>query len=194
MNQTEAKQKILEAVLQLFQKQGLKFTMDDVASSVGMSKKTIYQLFHDKEQLLYNMVDFCFLSIKQSEQDVLQSDLSIPDKIRAILGAMPERYLDIDFRQLYVLKDRYPKIYRHVEERLENDWEPTIQLLQQGMEEGCVRSFNIFIFKLMLESAISQFFQKNVLLEHNLTYTEGLQEVVSILVDGILIKEGASDK
>ncbi len=189
MNQEEAKLKILEAVFQLFQKQGLKFTMDDVASSVGMSKKTIYLLFHDKEELLYQMVDFCFRSIKESEQKVLASSLPTPDKLKALLGAMPDRYADLDLRQLYVLRDKYPRIYHHLEERLETDWEPTIQLLKDGMAEGCIREVNIPIFKMMLEASIEHFFQRDVLLEHDITYANGLNEVVSILVDGIIISK-----
>lgn len=188
MNREEAKLKVLEAVLQLFRRQGLKFTMDDVVAAVGMSKKTIYVLFHDKEELLYEMVDYCFQSIKEEERDVLNAPLPTLAKIRALLGAMPEHYADIDFRQLYVLKDKYPRIYHRVKERLESDWEPTIRLLQQGMDEGCVRPFSIPIFKMILETSIEQFFQHDVLIENGLSYTEGLNEVVNILVDGISVK------
>ena len=40
---------ILEATIQAFQKKGLKFTMDDLASLLGISKKTIYTVFPDKK-------------------------------------------------------------------------------------------------------------------------------------------------
>ena len=49
--------------------------------------------------------------------------------------SLPESYKDIDLRQLYMLKDKFPEINRHVEERLENGWETTIKLLEQGIEE-----------------------------------------------------------
>lgn len=82
---------ILEATTQAFQKKGLKFTMDDLASLLGISKKTIYTVFPDKNSLVLEMVDYCFSSIKESEQKVLQ-DLSLDTvgKIRAILGVLPE--------------------------------------------------------------------------------------------------------
>lgn len=187
MEQNEGKIKVLEAVIELFNQQGLKFTMDNIASHVGMSKKTIYVLFKDKEDLLYQMVDYFFSSIKESEQAVLDdSSLSTPDKVRALLGAMPDRYQSIDLNQLYILKDKYPAIYAHLQERLETDWEPTIKLLNQGMEEGCLRQFSIPIFKMMLEAAIEQFFQRDILSSNNISYIDGLNEVVSIMVDGIL--------
>ena len=43
---------ILEATIQAFQKKGLKFTMDDLASLLGISKKTIYTVFPDKNSWL----------------------------------------------------------------------------------------------------------------------------------------------
>ena len=52
------KDDILEATLQAFQKKGLKFTMDDIASLLGISKKTIYTVFPDKNSLVLEMVDY----------------------------------------------------------------------------------------------------------------------------------------
>ena len=128
---------ILDGTMQVFNRKGLKFTMDDVASELGMSKKTIYTVFRDKETLFLEMVDYCFDTIKESEKRVLEDEsLDTVGKIRAILGVLPESYRDIDFRQLYLLKDKFPKIYKKVEERLETGWETTIRLIEEGIEEG----------------------------------------------------------
>jgi len=47
---------ILEGALQAFRQKGLKFTMDDIAKILGISKKTIYTVFQDKEALFLAMV------------------------------------------------------------------------------------------------------------------------------------------
>ena len=44
---------------------------------------------------------------------------------------------------------------------------------------------NLSIFKLMMEAALEQFFQRDILVNSGLSYTEGLSEVVGILLDGI---------
>ena len=98
---------------------------------------------------------------------------------------MPEGYRDIDFRQLYLLKDRYPAIYAKVEKRLETGWENTIELLNRAMEEGVIRRIDIPILKLMLEASIEQFFQRDILIRNGLSYQEALDEVVDILIEGI---------
>ena len=64
------------------------------------------------------MVDYCFDSIKESEERVMKNaGLTTIEKLQAILGVLPEGYKDIDFAQLYILKDKYPRIYTRVEER-----------------------------------------------------------------------------
>ena len=184
----ELREKILENTLHVFNKKGLKFTMDDIAGAMGISKKTIYTVFNDKEELFLAVVDYMFDSIKDSEQQVLQDDsLSTVDKIRMVLGVMPDGYKDVDFRQLYILKDKFPKIYAKVEERLESGWEQTIALIEKGMEEGVIRKISIPIVKVMMEAALEQFFQRDILLRSGLTYQEALTEVVNILVDGMTV-------
>lgn len=177
----------MEGTVKAFNEKGLKFTMDDVAKLLGISKKTIYTVFRDKEAMFLAMVDYMFDSIKESERRIVEDmSLTTKEKIRAILGVMPESYRDVDFRQLYLLKEKYPVIYKQVEKRLETGWERTIALLEQGMEEGVIRRVKIPIVKMMLEAALEQFFQRDVLLQNEISYMEALDEVVGILMDGIV--------
>ena len=180
---------ILEGTIQAFNRKGLKFTMDDIAGQLGMSKKTIYTVFRDKETMFFAMVDYMFDSIKESERQVLRDEsFTTVEKIRRVLGVLPEGYKDIDFRQLYLLRDKYPKIYKRVEERLESGWETIIGLMEQGMEEGVIKRVDIPIVKLMLEAAIEQFFQRDILIRNQISYVQALDEVVEILVNGIAVR------
>lgn len=191
MNKTsDVKERIIETTMRIFNEKGLKFTMDDIAMGLSMSKKTIYKVFRDKESLFSQMVDYCFDKIKESESQIL-SDEQMPtvEKIRNILGVLPDSYKDIDFRKLYLLKDKYPKIYKRVEERLETGWENTIALIKQGMEEGVIRPVNVFVIKTMLEATIEQFIKRDVLITNQIAYSEALQETVHIIVDGIVVEQ-----
>lgn len=186
----ELRETILLGTMQAFNRKGLKFTMDDVAAQLGISKKTIYTVFQTKNSLITEMVDYCFDSIKESEQRVLMDEsLSTVEKIREILVVLPESYKDIDLGQLYQLKEKYPVVYKKVEERLETGWENTIALLEQGMEEGVIRRIQIPILKTMLEATLEQFFKRDVLVTNGISYQDALKEVVAILVDGIAKKE-----
>lgn len=55
----EQKNKFLEKALALFLENGAKtLTMDDIAREFGMSKRTIYQHYKNKEELLNSVLDF----------------------------------------------------------------------------------------------------------------------------------------
>lgn len=184
----DLREEILKGTLHAFNQKGLKFTMDDIASLLKISKKTIYTVFQDKEELFLAMVDYLFDSIKESERVVLENDeLDTVEKVRRVLGVMPEGYRDVDFRKLYLLKDKYPRIYKQVEFRLETGWEATIELIEKGIAEGSIRPIKIPILKTMMESVLEQFFQRDILVQNNISYQEALDEVVDILIDGIVI-------
>lgn len=182
------REEILKATIQVFNDKSLKFTMDDIAELLRISKKTLYKVFDDKEALFLAMVDYIFDTIKESERAVVEDDsLSTADKIHKILGVLPEGYKDVDLRQLYLLKDKYPKIYKQVELRLETGWEITIELIEQGIAEGCIQPVKIPILKMMMEASLEQFFQRDILVRNQISYQDALNEVVNILMEGIKI-------
>lgn len=184
----DIKEQILKTTLLVFNEKGLKFTMDDIAEQLKISKKTLYKVFDDKEALFLAMVDYMFDTIKESERAVVEDNrLSTVEKIHKILGVLPEGYKEIDLRQLYLLKDKYPKIYKQVELRLETGWETTIELIEQGIIEGCIQPIRIPILKMMLEASLEQFFQRDILIQNKISYQDALEEVVNILMEGIKI-------
>ncbi len=179
---------ILEACITVFNKKGIKFTMDDLAKELSISKKTIYSVFNDKESLLLQMVDYCFDGIKDSENKVLSdSSLSTAEKIETILGVLPDCYQNLDFSQLYLIKDKHPLVYSQIEQRLENGWENTIALLEQGMQEGVVRPIHPIIIKTIFEATLEQFLKRDLLEKNNITYQQALKETVKTLTRGIIV-------
>ena len=182
------REKILEATIKVFKTKGLKFTMDDIARELSMSKKTIYTVFKDKESMLLAMVDYCFDNIKRSEKETISdNNLTTEVKLRRLLAAMPESYRDIEFNGLYQIKEKYPSTYIEIEKRLETGWEQTIELINKGIDEGVFRPVNTAIFKTMMEATLEQFFQRDILVKNNISYKKALEEVVDILVDGIVV-------
>lgn len=183
-------EKIILAAIEEFSRQGLKFTMDDVAKNLGMSKKTLYTVFKSKDELLTAVADYCFADIKRSEQEILlDPNMDIVDKIRSIIIVLPERYKNIGLSSLYQLKEKAPNVYQRVEHYLQTDWDATIALLTSGMAQGKIRKVSVPVLKSMIESTIAEFFSSNVLLEAGLTYEEGLDQMIDIIMSGLIIKE-----
>lgn len=193
MNETQ--NKIMETVIDEFNKKGLKFTMDDIAKDLHMSKKTIYKEYADKAELFDHMVDYCFSSIKKSEEGILNDpQMNTVDKVSEILIALPDNYKNIDFRMMYQLKEKYPDVYTKIEKKLETDWDNTIRLIEQGMDEGVIRRVPVAVIKAMVEAAIEKFLSSDVLIAGNTGYNQALQIMVDIIMNGICVKEAEADR
>jgi AcrR family transcriptional regulator len=66
----EQKQHIIEIAFAQFRQYGFKnITMDDISRSAGVSKKTLYELFSDKDELVLESVKF-MLNQNQCETDL----------------------------------------------------------------------------------------------------------------------------
>lgn len=179
--------RILEATIPLFNERGLKFTMDELAVALGVSKKTIYTVFPDKKDLLFEMVDYVFDIIHRSKEEIITDNtMDIRDKLKNVLCTLGEKFENIDLSKLFNLKDKYPDVYERVALRLETGWESTIKLMEDNISAGYFRSFSIPVFKLMMEVTLEQFFQQDFLIKNNLTYKEALGQVVEILLEGII--------
>ena len=187
---SEIREKILKGTITVFNKRGLKLTMDDVADELKISKKTIYKEFSSKEEMFETMADYVFDNIKVREEEILNStEYSTEQKIRLLLSAMPESYRNINFQELHPLKDKYPQVYKKVQKRLETGWEPTLRLLEQGKKEGLIREdADLKIVKIMMEASLERFFEKDVMKGSHKKYNDYLNEVVDILLTGIANK------
>lgn len=185
----ELRVRIIEGGIDAFSMKGLKFTMDDVAQGLHISKKTVYTVFPSKEDLLLGIADYSFAAIKESEHRIAQDEsLDIIEKIKRIMVVLPERYQNIGLSNLYLLNEKYPNVYRQVERNLSTDWDVTISLLRQAMDAGRIRPISIPILKAMFEGTLQSFLRTNVLIANGITYEDALHEVIETIMGGIILK------
>lgn len=185
-DKNEMKNRIIEGGMNVYRRKGPKFTMDDLAAELSMSKKTIYVVYRDKKALLYDMVEYTFDAIKHAEQEIMDDmSLDTREKVRGILGVMPENFREIDFTMIDGVRDKYPEVFVRINERLEGEWETTISLLKQGMDEGVFKDFNITVFKITYEAAIERFLHRDELKSGRIKYMDALGELVDIMLNGI---------
>jgi TetR/AcrR family transcriptional regulator, cholesterol catabolism regulator len=82
----EAKERIMTKAKQLFMQYGIRsVSMDDIANSLGMSKKTLYQYYADKDELVDAVVDDHIAAI---QSDCMRSHQDATDAIHEIFMTM----------------------------------------------------------------------------------------------------------
>lgn len=179
-------ERCLEKTMELVSGQGTHFTMSELAASLGISKKTLYQMFASKEELLLAVAEHGFAQIKRCEQQILDdSTLSLSEKIRRLIIVLPEQYQKVDWYRVEVVAEKYPSVYRCIRRHLETGWEPTLALLQQGIDEGVLASFSLTVFQGVVIGSMEYFLTAPSFPESGITYQQALDAMMDILMKGI---------
>ena len=133
------KLRILETAMKAFVERGVKFVrMDDIAQSLGISKRTLYQIYEGKEQLIYEGLRQYKLK-RQAEIDLLlKNSKSVMDIILYIYRMKVEEFRQInsDFITEIV---RYPSVQKLFSEDTQRSHERFIGFLKKGVDEGIFR-------------------------------------------------------
>ena len=185
----DPQKRCIRETIALCSSQGLDFTMSELAARLGMSKKTLYVLFESKEALLLATVDSMFDEVKVSEAQILaRQDLSLAEKIRRLVVVLPDSYQTLDWTRLQGVEEKHPVVYRRIRQRLETGWEPTLDLLRQGVEQGVLRPFEPGLFRAVVEGAIEHFLSSDALEREGLGYVQAMDGMMDLLLEGILTR------
>ncbi len=134
------KKRIASLAGELFMKHGVKMVpMDEIASRLGMSKRTIYQHFTDKEELLVY-----FLKNLEQEQLSLLDELSkteptIIDVFWKIVIMHKEIDKNYNIRFHEDIEKYYPRANAVMQEQQKRGTKHLKDMLKYGMRQGVVR-------------------------------------------------------
>lgn len=167
----------------LYYEQGGKFTMDTLATRLGISKKTLYERVHSKEDLAVQLVEFYFAGVAEL-QNAIHADTSLPalEKLRRLLCATPET--PMRKYHLQELKASFPAAYRVLDERLRLGWERTLSVLAQAKAEGSIRDIDSALFSRIYAASIEELLMENDITS-DLTFRQKQAQLVEILLFGI---------
>jgi len=182
--------RIMKAFIEEIHDKGIKFTMDDLASRLGISKRTLYEHFPSKVSILEAIVELTLDEFDEKTAIIVQdTSLSIIGKIRGIVTVLTKHYELYDIRILEQMKRFYPEQWKKIDDALTDDWGALRSVIEQGMEEGIIVSKNIsVVMKLMIDAANStldqRFYQKN-----EISLSEALSTIVDIILFGLVPRE-----
>ncbi len=137
----EIKERIIQAAGKLFFSRGIKrVTMDDLANEVGMSKRTIYENYNDKTEILKAAIDFF-----QKEHDVNIRKMTEQSNnvMEVIIGILRYGLKSINVVNPIYLEDLqrfYPLIWSETVNKSRQSGQHQLKgLLERGKEEGLFR-------------------------------------------------------
>jgi AcrR family transcriptional regulator len=142
----ENKNRIVTEASRLFLRHGAKsITMDDVAKECGMSKRTLYEYFPDKESLLGACIEK-FIETKHAEREEL---LNSSDNIIDAIAKSVMRHMVQDISPLFFIEVKrfYPSVAKkYLDKSEETRCTEAMEFLKLGVKQGLFRkSLNLNI-------------------------------------------------
>lgn len=133
--------KILSASIELFSQYGFKtITMDDIARRAGISKKTLYQHFANKQEVVQESVTWYKNNTTESCVNVLSGTENAIEAMVKILAFFDNIYKRINPMAMFELQRFFPEAYKIFRELLmERDVVLIRDNILQGMKEGLYR-------------------------------------------------------
>lgn len=184
---------IISGVQRLYQRYGIKsVTMDDVAMQLNISKKTIYEHFSDKEDLVKHVL--------MAEYDLQCTRLkSIEDRKYNAIGELFEVYKMINTMlkeynpsMEYDVRKYYPDLFMKVRDiRRKRMYESTYTNMEKGKKEGLYRKeLNSRIIAKLHVFRMEHLVEMDTFTADELTSFRFFHEVFVYHIHGILSHEG----
>ena len=130
---------VIKAAAEAFSQRGIKnVRMDDIASSLSISKRTLYEIFADKEELLVEVV-------RIHRDEVRNYMINIASKadnvLEVIIGFYELTIEDFKHTSRYFIEDikKYPKVMEFLEESRKENIKSAMAFYQKGVEQGIFR-------------------------------------------------------
>lgn len=132
---------ILEGSIKLFKQYGLRsISMDEIARSIGMSKKTLYQFVDNKDDLITQSLDYLIekTTIEKIEKE---KNLNAIDVLLEISRIVRSEVIEMNPVVKFDLFKYYPSIYhRAVMKKKEMIFSDIIENFNKGMQQGLYRT------------------------------------------------------
>lgn len=162
MSQTE---RIILGGEELFLKAGIKsVTMDDIAKHLGMSKKTIYQFFRDKNELVIALVRKKIKEDENQMDEILNKSTNVIEGMINMMKCSEEIFSRINPIVIHDLQKYHPEAWKQFQNFKSGVIVQTLeQLLKKGIDQGYIRpEIDVKIIARMRMGQVEMGFDANI--------------------------------
>ena len=189
-NMTDVKENIINVTVDLMCKVGIKsITVDDIAQQLGISKKTFYQHFANKEEL----VELVLTILEQKQSERINKYLSNSNFIDVVMYAFhfynnvaPTLHKTPSF--VYDLHKYYPQLEKvHIQNTRQNQINFLREMLQRGKKEGFLwEDLEVEITANLLNMLYENVLHKMILEEEKDQVAVFIRNILKIFAKGLL--------
>lgn len=188
----ELRERIIDTAVEAFSAHGFKsITMDDIATSLGISKRTLYEVFSDKETLL----EECILKGQKEGDEFLKNVLATSGNVLEVLLKCYQRSIEqfhATNKKFFEDIKKYPKAYALMTNRHNQDSEEMVNFFKEGVKQGIFRDdVNFAIINLLVREQIDVLMNTDICKEYS--FLEVYESIMFTFLRGISTEQGAHE-
>ncbi|HPB05151.1 MAG TPA: TetR/AcrR family transcriptional regulator [Prolixibacteraceae bacterium] len=137
----DIRNKIIEGAGELFVENGIKLvTMDMIAQSIGISKRTIYENFRDKNDLVNNFISLAMVDHKKRAYEILAGSKNVIEALFKFGEYNHKTMKSINPCFFDDIKKYHPDVFEKIMNNGSiRNYEITYLILKRGINEGIFR-------------------------------------------------------
>ncbi|MDR0834461.1 MAG: TetR/AcrR family transcriptional regulator [Candidatus Symbiothrix sp.] len=188
----EQRNRIIEEARHLFLKQGIKsMTMSDIANHMGISKRTLYEQFQDKEELL----EACLTTHNEQMCAEVRRIAESSENLISIMMRMYAQHLNdthqVNKTFIYDLRKYYHRIYQQMEQSHTERLDVFMPVFQKGIDEGLIRDdINLEVCLWLMKSQFRSLMVDDFMPTDRISINEFARVIILNFVRGIATPKG----
>lgn len=187
----EIKERIIEKSGELFCQYGVKNTsMDELASSLGISKRTIYENFKDKEDILLSFL----IKLNEERHKYFTTFLQETDNVVEVFIKIIEIQQSRPPGNMKFFQDihnYYPRVARMMEENVNTNNVYLRSFLRDGIAQGYIRpDLNVDVAAFLVEESTYTYVRASYLEKPPFSFSELFYTMMINFVRGISTEKG----
>lgn len=181
------RRRIIEAASRKMFRYGIRsLTMDDLALELAVSKRTIYEIFHNKRGLIREVIGDLFHQAADEGDSINMTDISPIEKLARIMAVVYRVASNIDPIFIEEVSRFYPDIWEVIDKLRRERLQFLIKIVNQGIEQGEFRPMDSQILADFLISSITGFITPANLVNLGITPRDAMYMIFSILFTGLV--------
>jgi len=177
-------EKLIVAALEELKIHSFRFTMEDLARRLHMSKSSVYKVVNSKEELVHRLLDY-IMGIFTHEIS-LATGMAVDKRLDSFINGYTKAFRYFEHGVYQDLQMSYPQEWERWDDFRQQQIENFIALYREGVEQGVFRPFNKAVVQRCLLVMSSSLADTGFLRENDLTYAQAVSDMRDWMFLGLL--------
>jgi len=189
----DTKERIISESLKLFMRYGIRsVTMDTIAENLGISKRTIYELFSTKDELIKACFDHISAMDEKQYQEIQKNSDNVIEAFLHSIRRSVELMKSISPLFFHDIKKYYPELFKCTgKKHSKKGYDRIIHFIKKGKEEGYLREdINEDITTKLIMEQFNIMGNEELFPHEKYNRSELLENIAVNFVRGIATEEG----